>query len=203
MLLELPELPYRFDALEPHIDAKTMEIHYTKHHQTYIDKLAAALEGYKELQAQELEEILVAIDTVPTEIRQVVINHGGGHANHTLFWESMHPADEDGTPAGNLLNALLEEFGTVDSFKEEFSTVALGHFGSGWAWLVKHDNSLQIISTPNQDSPLMQGFTPLLGLDVWEHAYYLAYQNRRADYIAAWWNVVNWPVVQHRFDTAV
>jgi Fe-Mn family superoxide dismutase len=194
---KLPPLPYGYDALEPHIDARTMEIHHTKHHQTYVDKLNAAMEKWHEGQEMEIEEILKNLDAVPEAIRQAVRNHGGGHWNHSFFWQNLKPG---ATPesTGALLEAIRRDFGDFAKFKEAFSAAALSVFGSGWVWLVevnsksKIENSakLLIVTTPNQDTPLAQGLTPIIGLDVWEHAYYLKYQNRRADYIAAWWNVV-------------
>jgi Fe-Mn family superoxide dismutase len=201
MAHELPKLPYAYDALEPHIDARTMEIHHTKHHQGYVNNLNAALEKAPNLQKTSLEELLRGIATVPEAIRTAVRNHGGGHANHTLFWQVMAPK-AGGAPTGKLADALTKTFGGVDAFKEQFGAAAGSRFGSGWAWLVVHDGKLAVESTANQDSPIMEGKTPILGLDVWEHAYYLHYQNRRADYIKAWWNVVNWPEVARRFDAA-
>ncbi len=201
MAHELPKLPYAYDALEPHIDARTMEIHHTKHHQGYVNNLNAALEKAPNLQKTSLEELLRGIATVPEAIRTAVRNHGGGHANHTLFWQVMAPK-AGGAPTGKLADALTKTFGGVDAFKEQFGAAAGSRFGSGWAWLVVHDGKLAVESTANQDSPIMDGKTPILGLDVWEHAYYLHYQNRRADYIKAWWNVVNWPEVARRFDAA-
>jgi Fe-Mn family superoxide dismutase len=196
---ELPTLPYAYDALEPHIDARTMEIHHTKHHQAYITNLNAALEKAPDLQNKPLEDLLGGIASVPEGIRTAVRNHGGGHANHTLFWQVMAPKG-GGEPTGKLADALGKTFGGFARFKEQFTAAATGRFGSGWAWLVAQGRALSIESTANQDSPLMDGKVPLLGLDVWEHAYYLKYQNRRPDYIAAWWNVVNWPEVARRFD---
>lgn len=189
----LPKLAYAYNALEPHIDAKTMEIHYTKHHQAYVDNLNKALANQLALQKLEVNELLADIKNVPEQIRQAVTNHAGGHANHSLFWTLMAP-NAGGAPSGPLAEAFAKTFGGFEKFKEEFTKAALARFGSGWAWLVKDKAAeLSIISTPNQDSPLMQGLQPLLGLDVWEHAYYLKYQNRRADYVTAFWNVVNWP----------
>jgi superoxide dismutase, Fe-Mn family len=201
MAHELPKLPYAYDALEPHIDARTMEIHHTKHHQGYVNNLNAALEKAPNLQKTSLEELLRGIASVPEAIRTAVRNHGGGHANHTLFWQVMAPK-AGGAPTGKLAEALAKTFGDVDAFKEQFSAAAASRFGSGWAWLVVHNGKLAVESTANQDSPIMEGKTPVLGLDVWEHAYYLHYQNRRPDYIKAWWNVVNWPEVARRFDAA-
>jgi len=199
MAFELPKLPYSYDALEPHFDAKTMEIHHTKHHQTYITKLNEALAGNGDLAAKSIEDILSNIGDVPEAIRGAVTNHGGGFANHSLFWETLS-ADGGGAPSGALGDAINSAFGSFDEFKSKFGTAAATRFGSGWAWLVKKsDGSLAVCSTANQDSPLMNGDTPLLGLDVWEHAYYLNYQNRRPDYIAAFWNVVNWNKVSELF----
>jgi Fe-Mn family superoxide dismutase len=198
----LPELPYAYDALEPHIDAQTMEIHHTKHHAAYMNNLNAALEKYPELQSVEAEDLLRKIDTVPEEIRTVVRNHGGGYVNHNLFWRVMAP-NAGGRADGPVGRAIEETFGSFDAFKDQFTKAATGRFGSGWAWLVLDPaGKLQVISTANQDSPLMEGHTPLLGLDVWEHAYYLKYQWRRPDYIQAWWNVVNWEEVNRRFEAA-
>ena len=200
-MYQLPKLPYAYNALELHIDARTMEIHHTKHHQGYIDKLNAALEKYPELQDKPVEKLLHEINSVPAEIKQAVINHGGGHANHSLFWRIMAPRAA-GQPGGKLAAAIDNGFGGYAAFQQQFSDSALARFGSGWVWLVNDDGSakLQIVSTANQDSPLPQGLTPLLGLDVWEHAYYLNYQNRRADYIKAWWNVVNWDEAEKEFN---
>ena len=194
----LPELPYAYDALEPHIDARTMEIHHTKHHQTYIDKLNAALEGKDELSNQSVEEVIASLDALPEDKRGPVRNNAGGHANHSLFWQIMSP-DGGGAPSGELASAIDSAFGGVDALKEQVNAAGVGRFGSGWSWLVKDGSGLAIMSTPNQDSPLMEGKTPILGIDVWEHAYYLNYQNRRPDYLAAWWNVVNWDEVARRF----
>jgi Fe-Mn family superoxide dismutase len=198
MAFELPKLPYAYNALEPHIDARTMEIHHTKHHQAYINNLNKALEGQADLQNKSLEDLLKNISSVPENIRTAVQNNGGGHHNHSLFWEIMGPG-KGGEPTGDLANAINSAFGSFSGFKEKFAAAATGRFGSGWAWLVSDHGKLDIISTANQDSPLMQGKTPLLGLDVWEHAYYLNYQNRRPDYITAWWNVVNWDEVARRY----
>jgi Fe-Mn family superoxide dismutase len=201
MAHELPKLPYAYDALEPHIDARTMEIHHTKHHQAYINNLNAALEKAPELKQKSLEDLLRGIQQVPEAIRTAVRNHGGGHANHTLFWQVMAPK-AGGPPAGRLGEAIGKTFGGFDAFKDQFAAAAAGRFGSGWAWLVVKGGALSVESSANQDSPLMDGKTPILGLDVWEHAYYLHYQNRRPDYIAAWWNVVNWDEVARRFEAA-
>ena len=199
-MFELPDLPYSFDALEPYIDSKTMEIHHGKHHATYVKKLNEALEGTKFLN-KNIKEILKNIDDVPKDKKQAVINNGGGHANHTLFWEIMLGDGEE--PSEELVETINEKFGSFEEFKEKFSNAAIARFGSGWAWLViNEDGDLEIISTPNQDSPLMNNKTPILGLDVWEHAYYLKYQNRRLDYIKAWWNVVNWEQVNENYEEA-
>lgn len=198
----LPALPYEYSALEPHIDARTMEIHHTKHHQAYIDKLNVALDGASDLQALSVEDLLRKFDSLPEEIKTAVRNHGGGHANHTLFWESMSP--EASEPSHELTAVIVGKFGSLEKFKEQFAAAAAGQFGSGWAWLVvKADKTLAVYSTANQDSPLMQGDTPLLGLDVWEHAYYLNYQNRRPDYITAFWNLVNWSAVASRYQAVL
>jgi Fe-Mn family superoxide dismutase len=198
MAHELPALPYAFNALEPFIDEQTMQIHHGKHHQTYVNNLNAALEKHPELQAKSVEELIANLDAVPEDIRTAVRNNGGGHANHTLFWQIMGP-NKGGAPTGAVAEAITSKFGSFDAFKEAFAKAAVGRFGSGWAWLVKSGDGVEITSTPNQDSPLMEGKTPILGLDVWEHAYYLKYQNRRPDYIAAWWNVVDWDAVNKRF----
>lgn len=194
----LPALPYAFDALEPHIDAETMRLHHGKHHQTYVDKLNAAVQAHGDLAAQPVEVLLRDIGKLPEEIRVAVRNHGGGHANHSMFWENMSPRG-GGDPSGELAAALTSAFGSVTSFREAFTAAAVGVFGSGWAWLVLEGGTLRLVTRPNQDSPLMDGLVPVLGLDVWEHAYYLKHQNRRAEYVAAWWNVVNWQDVQERF----
>ena len=202
MAHELPTLPYPYDALEPYIDARTMEIHHTKHHQGYVNKLNAALEKYPDLQNVPLENLLRNIASVPEDIRTAVRNNGGGHANHSLFWTVMGP-NGGGAPTGELAAAINEAFGSFEAFKEAFSTAAATRFGSGWAWLVVDAfGNLKVYSTPNQDSPYMDGFTPILGLDVWEHAYYLKYQNRRPEYIQNWWNVVNWAEVARRYEAA-
>jgi len=197
----LPKLPYGYGALEPHIDAQTMEIHHTKHHQAYVNNLNAALDKHPELHDETLEELLTGINRVPEDIRTTVRNNGGGHHNHSLFWTIMAPK-AGGEAQGELGEALRGAFGGFAKFKELFTNAAQTRFGSGWAWLVVTNGTLEVTSTANQDSPLMEGKTPVLGLDVWEHAYYLKYQNRRPDYIAAWWNVVNWPEVQRRFEAA-
>ncbi len=199
MPYEVAPLPYPFDALEPHIDARTMETHYTKHHMAYCTNLNKALEGHPQLAAKPVDRLLREIDQVPVEIRQTVINNGGGHYNHTLFWRMMGPG-KGGTPRGALADVIGKSFGTFNSFKEQFTKAATTRFGSGWAWLVlTPEDRYQILSTPNQDNPILQNLRPILGLDVWEHAYYLKYQNRRPDYIAAWWNVVNWEEVEKGF----
>jgi len=197
----LPDLPYAHNALEPHIDARTMEIHHQKHHGTYVSKLNDALAKHPIWQDKSIEEILRGIDQVPDDIRTAVRNNGGGHANHTLFWEVMAP-DGGGEPTGAIGEAIQGKFGDFSSFREKFAAAGVGRFGSGWVWLVKSGNGVELIDLPNQDSPLMQGRVPVLGLDVWEHAYYLNYQNRRPDYIQAWWNVVNWGAVEKRFQAA-
>jgi Fe-Mn family superoxide dismutase len=197
----LPALPYAFDALEPHIDAQTMQIHHGKHHQAYVNNLNAALDKHPDLHQKTLEELLGGINTVPEDIRTAVRNNGGGHHNHSLFWTIMGPK-QGGEPSGALADAIRKAFGDFASFKERVTSAATTRFGSGWAWLVVRDKQLEVISTANQDSPLMDGKRPILGLDVWEHAYYLKYQNRRPDYVAAWWNVVNWGEVGARFKAA-
>ncbi|BCX13639.1 MAG: superoxide dismutase [Candidatus Dojkabacteria bacterium] len=202
MSFTLPKLQYNFDALEPFIDAQTMEIHHDKHHQGYTDKLNAAIEG-TQWENFSIDEILRNIESIPEDIRQAVINNGGGFANHSLFWKIMTPGGAK-EPSGVLREKIHETWSSFTNFKEEFSRIALSHFGSGWAWLVVNKNfSLDLYSTPNQDSPLIKGDVPILGLDVWEHAYYLKYQNRRAEYIDAWWNVVNWDVVSELYDRAL
>ncbi|WJY28471.1 MULTISPECIES: superoxide dismutase SodA [Sporosarcina] len=195
MAYKLPELPYAYDALEPHIDKETMEIHHTKHHNTYVTNVNSALEGHDDLASKSVEELISDLNAVPEDIRTAVRNNGGGHANHSLFWKLLSP-NGGGAPKGELAEAIDKKFGSFDKFKEEFANAAKTRFGSGWAWLVLDNGELSIVSTPNQDSPLMEGKTPLLGLDVWEHAYYLNYQNRRPDYISAFWNVVNWDEVE-------
>ena len=197
----LPELPYAYDALEPHIDNETMSIHHTKHHNTYVSNLNGALEGYSDLQNKSLDELLKDLDNLPKEIQTAVRNNGGGHANHSLFWELMSP-NGGGSPKGSLAEAIDAKFGSFDQFKEEFKAAATGRFGSGWAWLVVDNGELAITSTPNQDTPVMDGKTPILGVDVWEHAYYLKYQNKRPDYVSAFWNVVNWDKVAELYQAA-
>ncbi|MDQ0161333.1 superoxide dismutase [Aeribacillus alveayuensis] len=201
MAFELPKLPYDYDALEPHIDKETMNIHHTKHHNTYVNNLNAALEGNEELLSKSVEEVIANLDAVPEEKRTAVRNNGGGHANHSLFWTILSP-NGGGEPSGELLEAINKKFGSFESFKAEFEKAAATRFGSGWAWLVVNNGELEVMSTPNQDSPLMEGKTPILGLDVWEHAYYLKYQNRRPEYISAFWNVVNWREVEKRYNEA-
>ncbi|EMS4001612.1 superoxide dismutase [Listeria monocytogenes] len=201
MTYELPKLPYTYDALEPNFDKETMEIHYTKHHNTYVTKLNEAVAGHPELASKSAEELVTNLDSVPEAIRGAVRNHGGGHANHTLFWSILSP-NGGGAPTGNLKAAIESEFGTFDEFKEKFNAAAAARFGSGWAWLVVNDGKLEIVSTANQDSPLSDGKTPVLGLDVWEHAYYLKFQNRRPEYIDTFWNVINWDEANKRFDAA-
>jgi superoxide dismutase, Fe-Mn family len=196
----LPPLPYDYGALEPHIDAKTMEIHHGKHHQTYINNLNAALKDHPDHQGKPIEQLIANLDALPEGIRTAVRNNGGGHANHSLFWQIMKPQG-GGEPTGTLAQAITGELGGFAAFKEAFTKAATTRFGSGWAWLVAgKDGKLAVTSTPNQDNPLMEGQTPLLGLDVWEHAYYLNYQNRRPDYITAWWNTINWEEVGRRYD---
>jgi superoxide dismutase, Fe-Mn family len=197
MPYELPPLPYDYGALEPHIDEATMRLHHDKHHQTYVDRVNAALEG-TEWTDRPIEDVLASLDSIPDDKRAAVRNNGGGHANHTLFWQIMGPG-AGGAPEGALADAITSAFGTFDAFKQQFSTAAINQFGSGWAWLVRDGSSLRVTSTPNQDTPVMQRETPILGLDVWEHSYYLKYQNRRPEYVEAWWNVVNWPAVGERF----
>jgi Fe-Mn family superoxide dismutase len=199
MTHELPALPYEFSDLEPHIDARTMEIHHGKHHNAYITNLNAALEGHPELQDKSIEDLLKDLGAIPSDIRGAVQNNGGGHYNHTLFWPSMS-ADGGGIPNGNLAAAIDSTFNDFESFKAEFSAAAATRFGSGWAWLsIDGNNNLTVSSTANQDNPISEGLSPILGLDVWEHAYYLNYQNLRPDYISAWWNIVNWDKVSERF----
>jgi superoxide dismutase, Fe-Mn family len=201
MAYKLPDLPYPKDALEPHIDAKTMEIHHGKHHAGYVSKLNDALEGHADLASQSIEDLMRGLSAVPENIRTAVRNNGGGHANHSLFWTIMSP-NGGGEPGGEVGSAIKSTFGSFDAFKEEFSNAAATRFGSGWAWLSVTPNGLLVESTPNQDTPLSEGHTPILGLDVWEHAYYLHYQNRRPDYISAFWNVINWDEVNKRFAAA-
>jgi superoxide dismutase, Fe-Mn family len=193
----LPPLPYATDALEPHIDKQTMEIHHGKHHAAYVNNLNAALEKHPDLQSKSIDELLRGINTVPEDIRTAVRNNGGGHLNHTMFWRIMGP-NAGGAPTGAIADAISSSFGSFDSFKEQFSKAGVGRFGSGWAWVIASGGKLTIESTPNQDSPIMEGKAAVFGIDVWEHAYYLKYQNRRPDYISAWFNVVNWTEINKR-----
>jgi len=202
MAYELPKLNYAYVALEPHIDARTMEIHHAKHHQTYINNLNGALEGHADLVAKSVEDLISDLDAVPEGIRGAVRNNGGGHANHSLFWNILGP-NGGGDPVGKLGEAINSELGGLDSLKADFTKAGLTRFGSGWAWVCVRDGKLCVCSTPNQDSPLMDGGTPVLGLDVWEHAYYLNYQNRRPDYISAFWNVVNWETANANYEAAI
>ena len=197
MVHELPDLPYDFNALAPHIDEQTMRIHHGKHHAAYVAKLNGALEAHLDLQGKSVAELIGDLEALPEGIRTAVRNNGGGHANHTLFWQIMGPG-AGGAPTGQIADAINGAFGSFDGLKEKFAAAAMGRFGSGWAWVVADGGSLSIESSPNQDSPAMSGKNAVLGLDVWEHAYYLNYQNRRPDYIAAWWNVVNWAEVNRR-----
>jgi superoxide dismutase, Fe-Mn family len=197
MAHSLPPLPYAFNALEPHIDARTMEIHHGKHHQAYVTNLNAALDKHPELHSKTVEELLAGINSVPDDIRTAVRNNGGGHVNHTMFWEIMGP-NGGGAPNGAIADAITSSFGSFDSLKDEFKKAAIGRFGSGWAWVINNGGKLVVESTANQDSPLMEGKNVVFGIDVWEHAYYLNYQNRRPDYIDAWWNVVNWAAINQR-----
>ena len=201
MAFSLPELSYAYDSLEPHIDARTMEIHHSKHHNGYVTKVNAALEGHDALASKSIEELMSDLGSVPEAIRGAVRNNGGGHANHTLFWKCLCP-NGGGEPAGELADAINSTFGSFDEFKSQFSAAAGTRFGSGWAWLSVDGGKLVVESTPNQDTPLSEGRTPILGLDVWEHAYYLNYQNRRPDYVAAFWNVVDWNQVAKHFAAA-
>ncbi len=201
MAFELPQLPYAEDALEPHIDKETMNIHHTRHHNTYVTNLNNALAGNEELLSKSVEEVIANLDAVPEAVRTAVRNNGGGHANHSLFWQILSP-NGGGAPTGELADAISSKFGSFESFKEEFAKAATTRFGSGWAWLSVSGGELEVSSTPNQDSPLMEGKTPILGLDVWEHAYYLKYQNKRPDYISSFWNVVNWDEVSKRYSQA-
>ena len=198
MPFTLPALPYAYDALEPHIDARTMEIHHTKHHQAYVNNLNAAIEKAPELANKSLDDLMRGANSLPESVRTAVRNNGGGHWNHSLFWQLMGPG-KGGEPRGALADAIRQSFGDFNKFKEQFAAAGAGRFGSGWAWLVADGGQLSITSTPNQDNVLMDGKTAILGLEVWEHAYYLKYQNRRPEYIAAWWNVVDWDAVSSRF----
>ncbi len=202
MAFELPALPYATNALEPHIDARTMEIHHGKHHNAYVTNLNKALEAHPDLQSKSIEELLTSLDSLPEAIRGAVRNNGGGHYNHTMFWEIMAPG-KGGEPTGELADAINAAFGSFAAFKEKFAAAGVGRFGSGWAWLIADKGgAVSISSSPNQDNPISEGKTAILGLDVWEHAYYLNYQNRRPDYISAWWNVVNWDEVAKRYGAA-
>ena len=200
MAYSVPDLPYPFDALEPHIDARTMEIHHDKHHAAYVTNLNAALEG-TEWMDRPIDAVIANLEIIPEDKRAAVRNNGGGHANHTLFWEIMGP-DGGGEPTGDLAAAIADTFGSLDDLKSQVNDAGVKRFGSGWSWLVWDGTGLAVLSTPNQDSPVMEGKTPILGVDVWEHAYYLNYQNRRPDYLAAWWNVVDWSAVGAKFDAA-
>lgn len=196
-MFTLPKLPYEYNALEPYIDEGTMRIHHTKHHQTYIDKLNTALENHPDLQAKTIEDLVKDIDKLPKEIQESVRNNGGGHLNHSIFWKLMAP-DQPGEPSGKIAQSIDNVFGSFSNFQIKFAEAAVNRFGSGWVWLVDNNGKLEITSTPNQDSPMSIGQKPVLALDVWEHAYYLKYQNRRPEYIDAWWNVVNWQEVEKR-----
>ena len=198
MAFELPKLPYEADALEPHIDKETMEIHHDKHHNTYVTKLNSAVEG-TDLESKSIEEIIANLDSVPENIQTAVRNNGGGHLNHSLFWEFLTPNSEE---KGTVVDKIKEQWGSLDEFKKEFADKAAGRFGSGWAWLVVNNGKLEIVTTPNQDNPLTEGKTPILCIDVWEHAYYLKYQNKRPDYISAFWNVINWEKVDELYNEA-
>jgi superoxide dismutase, Fe-Mn family len=200
-MFKVPPLPYSFDALEPHIDAKTMEIHHDKHHAAYVNNVNAALEGHADLAALSVEDLLRHLDRVPEGVRTKVRNNAGGHANHSLFWQIMGPGG-GGKPSGHLGEAIDRELGGYDSLKEKVNNAAVNQFGSGWGWLALANGKLEVFGLPNQDSPLLQGKIPILGIDVWEHAYYLKYQNRRPDYVAAWWNVVNWKAVDEVYQKA-
>ena len=200
MAYELPQLTYSYDALAPHIDAKTMEIHHSKHHATYVANVNAAIAG-TEFEGKDINELIANIDALPADKQTAVRNNGGGHANHSLFWEVIAPGGSN-TPVGEVAAAINAKFGSFEAFKEEFAKAATTRFGSGWAWLIVDGEGVAVTSTPNQDSPIMEGKTPILGLDVWEHAYYLNYQNRRPDYISAFWNIVNWDVVEAKFQAA-
>ena len=201
MAFELPPLPYDFSALEPHIDAQTMEIHHDRHHATYVNNLNGAIEKHPELSDKSIEQLLGDLGSVPEDVRTVVRNNGGGHYNHSIFWEIMGPAG-GGAPTGEIASAINEAFGDFASFKDALSKAAIGQFGSGWGWLFLSGGRLTVRGFPNQDNPIMEGGVPILGVDVWEHAYYLKYQNKRPDYVAAWWNTVNWPAVEERYSRA-
>lgn len=196
-MFKLPDLPYTYDSLEPYIDEQTMKLHHSKHHQTYIDKVNKVLEDHEDLASKSIEEILADLNAIPEDIITTVQNNGGGHYNHSMFWKIMAPG-QSGNPEGKLAGVIDSTFGSFDNFKDKFAEAAAGRFGSGWAWLVDKNGKLEITSTANQDSPILDGANPILGLDVWEHAYYLKYQNRRPEYIDAWWKVVNWPEVARR-----
>jgi len=198
---ELPKLSYEYNALEPHIDEQTMKIHHTKHHQAYIDKLNAAIKG-TDLENKEINDVLKDLNSVPEDIRTAVRNHGGGHSNHTFFWQIMAP-NAGGKATGKVGDAIKKDFGSFDKFKEEFTNAGMTRFGSGWAWLVLDNGKLSVTSTPNQDSPVMEGKKAILGVDVWEHAYYLTYQNKRPDYLSAWFNVINWKRVEENYNQAL
>lgn len=201
MAYTLPELPYAYEALEPHIDAETMHFHHDKHHNTYVVNLNAAIEKHPELGEKDVEALITDLNAVPEDIRTAVRNNGGGHANHTFFWNILAP-NAGGNPTGPIAGAIDEAFGSFENFKTEFGKAATGRFGSGWAWLVVNNGKLEVVSTPNQDSPLSEGKTPVLGLDVWEHAYYLKYKNARPDYVTAFWNLVNWDQVNKHYAVA-
>ncbi len=202
MAFELKPLPYAYDALEPYIDATTMQIHHDKHHAAYVNNLNAAIEKYSDLQSKSVEELVTSLDQVPEDVRAAVRNNAGGHVNHTMFWEIMG-GNGNGAPTGAISEAINNAFGSFDAFKQQFNDAGTKRFGSGWVWLVRsHQGDLKVISTPNQDSPLTEGHTPIMGNDVWEHAYYLKYQNRRPEYLNAWWNVLNWEEINRRFDAA-
>jgi Fe-Mn family superoxide dismutase len=201
-MFTLPELPYSYSSLEPHIDEETMHLHHDKHHATYVTNLNAALEKYPEFGSMAIEELIKTLDKVPEDVRMTVRNNGGGHYNHSLFWTLMSPHG-GGEPEGVLKTKIEEAFGTFKEFSDAFNKAGLGRFGSGWVWVIIKDNKLEIVSTPNQDSPMMDGIAPILGCDVWEHAYYLKYQNRRADYLASWWNVVDWSKVAELYQATL
>lgn len=202
MAFELPKLPYEYDALEPHIDKQTMMLHHDKHHAGYVDNLNKALEGNDELLKMDILELVSSLDNVPEDILIKVRNNAGGHANHTMFWKIMGP-NLGGEPGGKLMDAIKADFGDFTSFSEKVNDLGLKRFGSGWIWVVVNNGKLEVMDTPNQDTPLMEGKKAILGIDVWEHAYYLKYQNRRADYLKAWWNVANWPHIEHHFEVAL
>ncbi len=198
----LPKLNYEYNDLEPHFDAKTMEIHHSKHHQSYIDKLNAALKDFSDLAQKPVEELVSDLESIPSSIQTAVRNHGGGHANHSFFWKNISPAG-GGRPNGSLQKAIEDSFGSFEKFKDQFESTSASQFGSGWGWLVSENGKLRVLSTANQDSPLSDGYTPIIGLDVWEHAYYLQYQNKRPDYIKAFWNVVDWDFAQTQYDASL